>query len=43
VFESIIELCGRNTLVVGLANIGEQGIGLVRLFRNRRAPTGESN
>ncbi len=35
VFESIVELCGRRTLVVGMANIGEQGIAVVRHFRNR--------
>lgn len=36
VFESIVELCDRSALVVGMANIGEHGLGLVRLFRNRR-------
>jgi poly-gamma-glutamate synthase PgsB/CapB len=36
VFESIVELCDRRTLVVGLGNIGEQGLALNRLFRNRR-------
>lgn len=37
VFESIIELCDAKTLVVGIGNIGEQGLALNRLFRNRRA------
>lgn len=36
VFESIVELCNRSALVVGMANIGEHGLGLARLFRNRR-------
>jgi poly-gamma-glutamate synthase PgsB/CapB len=36
VFETIIGLCGKSNLVVGMANIGGQGLGLVRLFRNRR-------
>lgn len=37
VFETIIELCDAKTLVVGIGNIGEQGLALNRLFRNRRA------
>jgi poly-gamma-glutamate synthase PgsB/CapB len=36
VFESIVELCDPSALVVGMANVGELGLGLVRLFRNRR-------
>lgn len=36
IFETIMELCGQSTLVIGMANIGGQGLGLVRLFRNRR-------
>jgi hypothetical protein len=36
VFEAIVEQCGRATLVVGMANIGGQGLELVRHFRNRR-------
>jgi len=36
IFEAIVELCGPSTLVVGMANIGGQGLELVRLFRNRR-------
>ena len=41
VFEDIIELCGPSTLVIGMANIGELGLGLVRLFKNRRHLEGE--
>lgn len=36
IFESIVELCDERTLVIGLGNIGEQGLALNRLFRNRR-------
>lgn len=36
IFESIVELCERSTLVVGLGNIGEHGLAVSRLFRNRR-------
>lgn len=36
IFEAIVELCEARTLVVGLGNIGEQGLALNRLFRNRR-------
>jgi poly-gamma-glutamate synthase PgsB/CapB len=36
VFETIVGLCGRNTLVIGLANIGGPGLKLVRYFRHRR-------
>jgi poly-gamma-glutamate synthase PgsB/CapB len=35
IFEIIVGLCRRSTLVIGMANIGGQGLGLVRLFRNR--------
>ena len=35
VFETLVGLCGRSTLIVGMANIGGQGLGLVQLFRNR--------
>jgi poly-gamma-glutamate synthase PgsB/CapB len=35
IFETIVGLCGRSTLVVGMANIGGQGLGLVSYFRNR--------
>lgn len=34
-FERIVELCGDETLIVGLGNIGGIGLELVRLFRNR--------
>jgi poly-gamma-glutamate synthase PgsB/CapB len=37
VFETIVGLCGRQTLVIGLANIGGPGLKLVRYFRHRRA------
>jgi hypothetical protein len=36
VFEIIIELCEERTLVVGLGNIGEQGLALSKMFKNRR-------
>jgi len=39
VFESIVELCDPSALVVGMANVGELGLGLARLFRNRRVPS----
>ncbi|MBM4373923.1 MAG: poly-gamma-glutamate synthase PgsB [Deltaproteobacteria bacterium] len=35
VFESIVSLCGRSALVIGMGNIGERGLELVRMFRNR--------
>lgn len=35
IFESILGLCRERTLVVGLANIGGQGLRLVDYFRNR--------
>ena len=38
VFEAILESCGLNTLVVGMANIGGPGLALVRHFRNRALP-----
>ncbi|MBM4359827.1 MAG: poly-gamma-glutamate synthase PgsB [Deltaproteobacteria bacterium] len=34
-FETIVEHCGRAALVVGMGNIGERGLDLVRMFRNR--------
>lgn len=43
VFETIIDLCGANNLVVGMANIGGQGLALVRLFRNRAMLAREGN
>jgi gamma-polyglutamate synthase len=38
IFESILGLCGRSTLVVGMGNIGGQGLDLVRYFANRAKP-----
>ncbi|HJL18912.1 MAG TPA: poly-gamma-glutamate synthase PgsB [Sandaracinaceae bacterium LLY-WYZ-13_1] len=35
VFERLVEVCGRRTVLVGLGNIGGLGLDLVRLFRNR--------
>ena len=35
VFESILEQCSGRTLVVGMGNIGGQGLELVRYFKNR--------
>ena len=35
IFESIIELTGRATLVMGMGNIGGPGLEVVRYFRNR--------
>jgi poly-gamma-glutamate synthase PgsB/CapB len=35
IFETIMGLCGRQTLVVGMANIYGQGLTLTRYFRNR--------
>lgn len=37
VFETIVGLCGARTLVIGIGNIGEQGLPLVKLFHDRRA------
>ncbi len=34
-FEQILGACGKNSLVVGLGNIGGQGLALIRYFRNR--------
>jgi poly-gamma-glutamate synthase PgsB/CapB len=36
VFEAIVELCARRTLVVGVGNLGEGGPALARHFKNRR-------
>jgi poly-gamma-glutamate synthase PgsB/CapB len=38
VFEEIVGACGRNTLVMGVGNIGGIGLELVRHFRNRARP-----
>jgi gamma-polyglutamate synthase len=35
IFESIVEACGRRSLVIGMGNIGGQGLPLVRYFKNR--------
>lgn len=35
IFEAIVSRCGRETMVMGLGNIGGPGLGLVRYFRNR--------
>ena len=35
IFESILELAGRQTLVMGMGNIGGAGLEVVRYFRNR--------
>ncbi len=34
-FETIVELSGKSSLIVGVANIKGQGLSLVRFFRNR--------
>lgn len=36
VVEAILGCCGKNTLVIGMANIGGQGLSLVRYFQNRQ-------
>jgi poly-gamma-glutamate synthase PgsB/CapB len=36
IFETIVGLCGRSNLVVGMANIGGEGLSLARYFRNRQ-------
>ena len=35
IFETVVELSGRSALVMGMANIGGEGLGLVRYFANR--------
>ncbi|RJO71877.1 MAG: poly-gamma-glutamate synthase PgsB [Myxococcales bacterium] len=35
IFERVLEVCGRSTLVVGMGNIGGPGLDLVRYFKNR--------
>ncbi len=37
IFELILELAGRSALVIGVANIGGQGLELARYFKNRSA------
>lgn len=39
VFETIVAECGRDNLVVGMANIGGLGLGLVQHFKNRQTLT----
>ncbi len=38
IFETIVSLVGRSALVMGMGNIGGQGLELGRYFRNRSAP-----
>lgn len=38
IFETIVGRVGRDSLVMGLGNIGGPGLELVRFFRNREAP-----
>ena len=38
IFETVADLTGPRALVVGIANIGGQGLELVRFFRNRSKP-----
>jgi poly-gamma-glutamate synthase PgsB/CapB len=40
IFEQIVELSGSNALIMGMANIGGQGLDLVRHFRNRSTVDG---
>ncbi|MCA9067372.1 MAG: hypothetical protein KDA84_00515, partial [Planctomycetaceae bacterium] len=34
-FETVVELAGRSTIVVGMGNIGNHGLEIVQYFRNR--------
>lgn len=38
IFERIVALVGKSALIVGMGNIGGQGLELVRYFRNRAEP-----
>lgn len=38
-FELVVDLAGPVALVVGMGNIGDQGLDIVRYFRNRSVPT----
>jgi exodeoxyribonuclease III len=38
IFEAIVALVPRSALIMGMGNIGGQGLELVRYFRNRSAP-----
>jgi len=40
VFEEIVGICGRSSLVMGVGNIGGIGLELLRHFRNRARPDG---
>jgi gamma-polyglutamate synthase len=40
IFERIVSLTGSSALVMGLGNIGGQGLSLTRYFHNRAAPAG---
>ena len=41
IFEQIVGVCRRSSLVVGVGNIGGPGLGLARFFRNRARLEGE--
>jgi hypothetical protein len=41
VFEEIVGICGRSSLVMGVGNIGGMGLELLRHFRNRARPDGQ--
>ena len=38
IFEVIIDLAGNSALIIGIANIGGQGLELARFFKNRSVP-----
>ncbi len=38
ILEQVLEVCGKTTLIVGMGNIGGQGLKLVRYFKNRSVP-----
>lgn len=38
IFETVVALCGRRALIMGMGNIGGQGLEVVRYFRNRETP-----
>jgi len=42
IFEATVALVGSSALVMGMGNIGGQGLELCRYFRNRSAPPGEA-
>lgn len=43
VFEAIVGVCQRNTLIVGMGNIGGLGLSLTRYFKNRSVPNEEAS